>query len=805
MFSRAIILIAVLQVLTACFPMSSIDVFQKSFIVPDSPLVPAVPKIVSKIMSGNHSCIAHDQGMHCWGFNSVGQVGVIGAIGSVNVPLQVFANNVIENVAVGYLHTCVQIAGGVSCVGAGANGELGNGTFASSTSYVEAYASGSGVTAIAAGGYVSCAIKSGGLFCWGAAGSLGDGTAVNKNVPVQIFAQGSGVTQVSVGFSHACAIVATELWCWGVNASGQVGDGSTTYRNSPVKINTLGTDVTGIYLGENHTCATKDGGLFCWGSNFYGQVGDNSTTNRSSPIAIYPASSGLTAASLGTYHTCALVNSELRCWGGNFRGQLNDFVSFQNKLTPFLVLDASHNVTHFSSGPYHVCVVKNNLNVSCWGDGEIGSGAGGNSVTWTAPENVLGLSSAVNQFAKVDLLNDDSNFMNCAIHNGGVKCWGTNSNGILGNGSVVASPTAVVTIPELSGVTELSIISGTNNASACALLSGGVQCWGAGYGTSPTPLIAAASGVTMLQLTQYSSFGDDYACVVINGGVRCWGINNFGELGTGNTTPSAVPVVAIADGSGATQIELRQGTSCAIVDGGVRCWGYNDRGQIGDGTITTRTAPVQIIPALSGVTDLTIFGDWNWPGEATTCAVVNGGLKCWGANSLGQLGDGTTTDRWAPVDIFPPGNNVTSVAGKGKSVCAIKNSGLYCWGMNNFGGLGVGDRVNRNSPTLVLAEGSGVTGFEVSYATGCAVVNGGLKCWGGNSYGTVGDGTVVEKLNPITILPSGSNVQEVVLAYHYVMCARINNGMKCWGRDNAYGLLGNGVPTRGSFPAVGFE
>ena len=179
--------------------------------------------------------------------------------------------------------------------------------------------------------------------------------------------------------------------------------------------------------------------------------------------------------------------------------------------------------------------------------------------------------------------------------------------------------------------------------------------------------------------------GGAYTCaVLITGGVRCWGRNNTGELGDGTWTDRAMPpttdvlddVQAIA-----TAFGTEFAHTCALTtNGGVRCWGNNEHGQLGDGTQISRSTP----PATDVLTGVQAIG----VGVEHTCALMTtGGVRCWGWNFDGQLGDGTTTDRSTPptTDVL---SDVQAIAVGGEHTCALMTTGgVRCWGWNSAGQL----------------------------------------------------------------------------------------------------------------------
>jgi alpha-tubulin suppressor-like RCC1 family protein len=225
--------------------------------------------------------------------------------------------------------------------------------------------------------------------------------------------------------------------------------------------------------------------------------------------------------------------------------------------------------------------------------------------------------------------------------------------------------------------------------------------------------------------------------------------------------------------------------TCGLRAGGLAyCWGANGVGQLGDGTRTNRASPV---PVAGGLAFVALAA-----GIAHTCALVSGGAAyCWGGNSSGQLGDGTTTARLSPVTVTG-GVSFVALSGGGNHNCGLTATGAaYCWGENAAGELGDGTTTNRSSPVAVTG-GFTFAAVSVRGAHTCALTPGGAAyCWGSNAFGELGDGTMTDRSTPVPVMGALTFVALATGAGH--SCALTRTGAAyCWG-DNSIGELGTGT------------
>jgi alpha-tubulin suppressor-like RCC1 family protein len=398
--------------------------------------------------------------------------------------------------------------------------------------------------------------------------------------------------------------------------------------------------------GGVHTCVIVSGGkIECWGSNEHGQLGNGTTTDSSTPV-VAKGVSGAIAVVAGYQHTCALLSGgTVMCWGQANAGELGvpadtkldtcgDPGSYDSEcITTPTAIPNLGGVLAITAGYYTTCALLGGGTVDCWGDnelGEVGSGTAYNA--YATPTPVPGITTATAIAAGFEHV--------CALLAAGtVQCWGDNEYAQVGNTSAASMQTSV--------------------------------CY-AGLACAPSPVPAGGlSGVVAL-----AAGGNDACATLSSGAVQCWGDDGSGELGTAtaascptfdfkkDTFPCDATPLAIPGLAAPLAIAMGGGFQCALVSGGtVACWGLNLDGTLGTGSTVgpsscstisipineNVTAPCATTPvAVSGLTGVRSLA----AGYDHVCAVLSDGtVRCWGGNSAGQLGNGTTTGSSTPVKV----------------------------------------------------------------------------------------------------------------------------------------------------------
>jgi len=386
----------------------------------------------------------------------------------------------------------------------------------------------------------------------------------------------------------------------------------------------------------------------------------------------------------------------------------------------------------------------------------------------------------------------------CALMTDGtVRCWGDNSRGQLGDGTTVSRLHPVQVLEEgseqgvsvLSGVAQIS----AGEESTCVRLTDGTaRCWGSngngrlGDGTidnrlNPVEVLApgeAPNGDALQGVVEIST-ARDHACARIDDEtLRCWGANGRGRLGDGTATTRLSPVRVLASGTqqdenafeGVVSVSTGSFHTCASLrDGEARCWGDGTRGRLGNGS--TGAFNLHPVPMLDSASNLGGVAR-ALSGELHTCVLMgDSSARCTGDNRDGRLGDGTSgTDRTRPLGVLTAGSTQGSNVLRGLNEVAtgmahtcglIEGGTVLCWGGNGYGQLGDGTKTLRLNPVAVLSGESVLSGVrQVSTSprsthTCALLVDETVRCWGDNRNGQLGDATEVERLLPVPVLASG--------------------------------------------------
>ena len=415
-------------------------------------------------------------------------------------------------------------------------------------------------------------------------------------------------------------LITPELWVWGVGGSGRIGNNLVSDISTPVTTFFGGANWKQVYSANSngsHIGAIKtDGTLWTWGNNAYGKLGDNTTTQRSTPVTTFAGGTNWKQVACGTRPSAAIkTDGTLWTWGGNYAGALGDNTG-TDRLTPVTTFSGGTNWKQVSCGGYHIAAIKTDGTLWNWGRnlGALGDNTGSNRgtpiTTFLGGTNWKQVSCGNNHTAAIKT-------------DGTLWTWGTNSNGQLGDNTIIRRSTPVTTFA-----------GGTN--------------W-----------------------KQVACGGLHTAAIKTDGTLWTWGLNyafgvNIGALGDNTIINRSIPVTTFAGGTNWKQVAGGSFHTTAIkTDGTLWTWGCNDLtafvpnslGALGDNTIITRSTPVT-----------TFAGGTNWKqvaggGYFTSAIKTDGTLWTWGQNSNGHLGDNTAViTRSTPVTTFAGGTNWKQVA-----------------------------------------------------------------------------------------------------------------------------------------------
>ena len=338
----------------------------------------------------------------------------------------------------------------------------------------------------------------------------------------------------------------------------------------------------------------------------------------------------------------------------------------------------------------------------------------------------------------------------CAVTTGGlIYCWGWNSFGQLGDGT---TEERLMPVRVHGGTLRFRRVTAGDWHTCAETLEGKAYCWGDGPGTlgggytadehhTPTPVVG---GHTFRLIES----GSDHVCgITTSGQLYCWGANWSGQLGRppcpGPDTSICWTPVLVTGNLEFRTVSAGDGHTCGMtISSGAYCWGDNSLGQLGDSTTTSRFTPR---PVYGGRKFKQVKA-----GSSHTCGLTMvDHVACWGWNAAGQLGDGKTDRRLIPHAVGG-GHLFQGLSAGHMDTCAVDLSGrAYCWGWNKYGQLGDGTNRSRSLPVAVHS-GLKFKPLDTRFHT-CGVAGGKVYCWGANDSGQLGDGTRVDRSLPAPV------------------------------------------------------
>ena len=678
----------------------------------------------------------------------------------------------------------------------------------------------------------------GNIYCWGKNyyGEAGDPSLyidVEKPqiLPSTNLAVDEKFTSLTVGTTHACAL--TDLgnaYCWGRNTWYMLGDNTSNSTHDPVAVIVsnlaIGEKFLSLNASSTNTCGlTNFGNAFCWGENGRGTVGDGTTTDRKIPTAVnltnLDANESLTKLfeSRGQ-HQCALTTeSNLYCWGYNASSQVGDNTS-TNRTIPTAVnlsnLASNEKFTSLSGGNNHSCGITNMGNSYCWGWGyALGTGA---TTSYDLPTSMV---SEANMSADEKLIKIFSGSSHsCGISTSGkTYCWGIGGDGRLGNNSQADNlePVAVDTT-NLTQPMKFLEVSTYGNHSCGITSSGKVFCWGdnsngqlgdSTFINKASPTEVDSSNLATNEMFTSVTVGKNHSCGLTNlYKAFCWGSGSVGQLGTGSILPNQdIPMSVDSSSFSPSEVftKLASGNlfSCGLTNlSNIYCWGEGALYRLGNGSSTTKPKPEKV--TLSNLAAGEKFIDFD--SDTHSCAVTNySNVFCWGNNTFGQIGDGTTINRDIPYQIdssnLSGNEKFKSVSVGEEHSCGVTNqSRVYCWGKNSNGEIGDDSTINRSIPESIdmsnLAANEHLFKVFLGGNHSCAISSlGSTYCWGLNSSYQVFSGTQLDQTKPIAV-ETVNLIDETYISLtlgELHTCGLTSSGNTYCRGDNSANQLGSGT------------
>jgi alpha-tubulin suppressor-like RCC1 family protein len=563
--------------------------------------------------------------------------------------------------------------------------------------------------------------------------------------------------KLAVGSAHACAIVESKVYCWGDNAEGQLGtlDSSITGSNIPILVPGIA-DATAVTAGYAHTCALLvDKTVSCWGSNQSKNLGRATGTNGAPGVVA--GLSDVTAISAGNATTCAIVGSSggVKCWGantgatGSMLGRATSNSSSDADPVPDYVTGLSSGVRALSVGQGSACALMTDKTLKCWGsnwEGRLGDGTTTATTDTSGPVSVLGLSD-------VAAVAVGSAHACAVVSSGKVYCWGQWESGQLGIDL---------------GINDITEI--TNR----------------GSGRTPLETLDARASTNYLLNAQAISLGSSFSCAVrVTGAISCWGLNGSGELGTGGKSQYVLAPVSVSGMSDAAVVAAGTAFACSMSTSSVvKCWGgggfASNAGQIGNGSNAESLVPATVTGVVAQTITFAAPADKALGDAAFTVSATS--------SSGGAVSFESTTTSICTVS----GSTVTLV---GPGTCTISASRAA------YGLYKAADSVSRSFKVAGLKPTvkTGTATPQSTKATLRGIVNaGGTESTVNFVYGT--DPALVGGTTVKATAQSSSKDEEVL-----AVVTDLKESTKYYFRIEASNAVGSATGDIGSFTTIGPE
>ena len=584
----------------------------------------------------------------CWGKNTRGELGNNSVV-CTSTPVSILGNKkTFCNINIGVEATyAIDKNGQLWGWGYNTSGVLGNNSSVNTSTPVSILGAKKTFCDINGGQYFAVGIdKNGQVWTWGSnsGGSLGTNDAIQRSTPVSILGAKKTFCGISA-YRYAMGIDNHgQVWGWGYNIWGGLGNGTILNTKTPVSI--LGSKKTfcGIAVGESHTIALDHNNkIWSWGGNNSGQLGINQTIIKYTPISIL--GSNKTFCSISSSNDVIGLDKNGRVWGWGYNnfGELGTNSSFF-PLTPVSILGVNKTFCNISSGQRYTALLDKNGQVWGLGYNDFAQLGDNTKIKKSTPVSILGNKKT---FCKINAYQYSTSGID---KNGQLWSWGLNSNGQLGNNSLIAVSTPV------------SILGAKKTF--CSITGG-----------------------------QYYTIGIDK-----NGQVWGWGYNLQGQLGINSVVCTSTPVSILGAKKTFCGIDSSNNSLIGVdKNGQVWGWGSNQYGVLGVNSKINKSTPVSILGNKKTFCVICV-GFYHAAGIDK-----NGQVWTWGLNQYGQLGTNkSTASQLTPVSILGTNKTFCRIYSGLNNIIGIDNhNAIWTWGYNDYGQLGINETGRVTTPVMV--------------------------------------------------------------------------------------------------------